>query len=592
MNEPIDLSFYKEALLFLTTAGVVAPLFFRLKVSPVLGYLLAGVALGPFGLGRLVERARWLDALAITNVEAIDRIAAFGVVVLLFTMGLELSFERLRRMRRLVFGLGLAQVVVTALILSAAAAAFGLAPAAALMIGAALSMSSTAIVIPVLIESKRLGGSVGRATFAVLLFQDLAVAPLLAMASAFAGGAEHGIGWALAEILVPAALALAALILFGRVALRPLFHSVAETKSPEFFMAACLLVVLGAGLAAAASRLSMALGAFVAGLLLAETEYRREIEVTIEPFKGLLLGLYFVSIGAEINLPLIFARPALVFGLAAALITLKSLTLWALARGFRLPARVGVEMAMLLGPGGEFGFVMIGAALAGRLIDRPLATTLISAVAISMFLIPALARLGARFGSSSRTRAEGAPSEPPPESEEPRVIIAGYGRVGALIGDMLDVHRIPYIAVDSDARLAARARAAGKPVYYGDASRADYLRRCGLETARAVVVTMDAPLANEAVVETTRRLRRDITLVARARDANHAHTLYELGATDAVPETIEASLQLSEAVLVDIGVPMGLVIASIHEKRDEYRAILAASGAPDRPRSTRKPHRR
>ena len=501
VNETTDLSLYKEALLFLVTAGVVAPLFFRLRVSPVLGYLLAGVALGPYGLGSLAAKAPWLGAFAISNVETIDRIAAFGVVVLLFTMGLELSFERLRLTRRLVFGLGLAQVSVTMLVLSGLAMGLGLEPGSALTVAAALSMSSTAIVIPVLVEGKRLGAPVGRASFSVLLFQDLAVAPLLVMAGALVGGGERGLGVELLETLVPAALALAALIVLGRLALRPFFHFVAETKSPEFFMAACLLVVLGDGLAAAASRLSMALGAFVAGLLLAETEYRREIEVTIEPFQGLLLGLYFVSVGAEINPALILAKPGLILGLAAALIAIKGLILFALARAFRIPSRVGAEMALLLGPGGEFGFVMIGAALAGGLIDRALSTTLVSSVAISVLAIPALARLGAAIDAPLRARPDAPPEETPPGADEPRVIIVGYGRVGALIGDMLDMHKLPFIAVDSDARLVGRAREAGKPVYYGDASRPDYLRRCGLETARAVVVTMDSPRANEMVVE-------------------------------------------------------------------------------------------
>jgi CPA2 family monovalent cation:H+ antiporter-2 len=588
VNQAIDLSVYKETLLFLVTAGVVAPLFFRLRVSPVLGYLLAGVALGPYGLGSIDLKAPWLNALAI-NVEAIDRIAAFGVVALMFTMGLELSFERLRRMWRLVFGLGLAQVVATTLILGVAAWRLGLGPPSALAIGAALSMSSTAIVIPMLVESKRLHSGAGRASLAVLLFQDLAVVPLLVMVGAFSARSERGLGWELLSTLVPAGLGLAALVVFGRLALRPFFHFVAETKSPEFFMAACLLVVLGDGLAAAASHLSMALGAFVAGLLLAETEYRREIELTIEPFRGLLLGLYFVSVGAGINPAFIAKRQDLILGLAAGLIAIKGLTLFALGRGFRLPSRASAEMSLLLGPGGEFGFVMIGVGLAGGLIDRPLATTLISAVAISMLAIPGLAKLGARIGSPPRG-AERTP-EIPPGSESSRVIIVGYGRVGALIGDMLDRHSIPFIAVDSNAGVTSRARSDGKPVYYGDAARPEYLRRCGLETARAVVVTMDSPAANEAVVDTTRRLRPDVTLVARARDADHARALYGLGVTDAVPETIEASLQLSEAVLVDLGVPMGLVIASIHEKRDEYRQLLATAGAPERPRSIRGPRR-
>jgi monovalent cation:H+ antiporter-2, CPA2 family len=592
LSETLDLSFYKETLLFLVTAGVVAPLFFRIRVSPVLGYLLAGVALGPYGLGRVARDIHWLGAFAISNVETIDRIAAFGVVFLLFTMGLELSFERLRRMRRLVFGLGLSQVVLTMLVISAIAWALGLEPGSALTLGGALAMSSTAIVIPVLIESKRIGASVGRTALAVLLFQDLAVAPLLVMAEVFSrGGGEGGLAWALLSTLGPAALGLAVIIVFGRIALRPFFHFVAETNSPEFFMAACLLVVLGDGLAAAASHLSMALGAFIAGVLLAETEYRREIEVTIEPFKGLLLGLYFVSVGAGIDPTLTIERPGVIFGIAAALIAVKAIIIFGLARGFRASTRSGVELALLLGPGGEFGFVMIGAALVGGLIDRQLSTILVSAVTISMVAIPLLSWIGARIGSPPKPK-DGALSEDlPPEGEEGRVLIVGYGRVGTLVGEMLEMHRIPYIAVDANARLVAGARSEGKPVYYGDASRPDYLRRCGVATARAVVVTMDKPQANEAVVETVRKIRQDVTLVARARDAGHASKLYKLGVTDAVPETIEASLQLSEAVLVDIGVPMGLVIASIHEKRDEYRELLVVAGAPERRRSTRKPRR-
>jgi monovalent cation:H+ antiporter-2, CPA2 family len=585
----IDLAVSKETLLFLLTAGIVAPLFFRLRISPVLGFLLAGIALGPSGLGRLAAYAPWLDAVALTNVEAIDRVAAFGVVFLLFMMGLELSFERLTRMRRLVFGLGGAQVVLSALLLAAIAFGLGQPPAAALVIGAALSLSSTAIIIPVLAERKRLNLAAGRASFAVLLFQDLAVAPLLFMVTMLVGGQQNGLGLGLALTIAPAALALTGLIVLGRRVLRPLFHSVAMTKSTEFFMAACLLVVLGTGLIAAISGLSMALGAFIAGLLLAETEYRREIEVTIEPFKGLLLGLFFVAVGAELDLSLLFAAPGPILFVAGALVIVKALAVWGLGRAFRLPARVAREVALLLGPGGEFAFVMIGAAVAGEIVAPKIGQTILVAVTLTMLATPALARLG-EFLAGRLPAPSLSPEamEPPPEDEAHRVIIVGYGRVGALIGEMLDRHKIPYIAVDADANLIARERKSGKPIFFGDATRPEFLRRCGIETARALVVTMDAPRANEAVVEAARSLRADITLVARARDADHAKTLYNLGVTDAVPETIEASLQLSEAVLVDIGVPMGIVIASIHEKRDEYRKILVASGAPARPRMRRK----
>ncbi|HEY1940569.1 MAG TPA: cation:proton antiporter [Roseiarcus sp.] len=591
MNEPFDLGVYKEALLFLVTAGIVAPLFFRIRVSPVLGYLLAGVALGPYGLGRLAQKATWLDALALTNVDAIRRVAAFGVVALLFTIGLELSFERLARMRRLVFAFGFAQVAVSTLALGAVAYALGQKPAAAFMIGSALSLSSTAIVIPVLAGERRLGSPVGRYAFAVLLFQDLAVAPLLVVAPMLASGALGNLGRSLLLTLAPAALALAAVIVVGRLVLRPLFHSVATTRSPEFFMAACLLVVLGAALTSAASGLSMALGAFVAGLLLAETEYRREIEVTIEPFKGLLLGLFFVSVGAQLDLSVLGSRPTEVLGLTAAFIAIKTIVLFALGRLFGASNPVAAEAALLLGPGGEFAFVMIGVAVAAGVVARPDSEPILVAVALSMVLIPILGKIGASLAKRPRAAPAAETMVEPPEDEGHRVIIVGYGRVGALIGEMLAVHNIPFIAVDVDPTLIARERRAGKAVYFGDASREEYLRRCGIETARALIVTMDTPSANEAVVAAARRLRTDITLIARARDAEHARVLYQLGVTDAVPETIEASLQLSEAALVDIGVPMGLVIASIHEKRDEFRKLLIEAGAKRETRGARRPRK-
>ena len=314
-----EFSLYREALLFLATAGVMAPLFVRLKVSPVLGYVLAGAALGPYGLGRLADKAPWLRGVLLSDIETIGQVAEFGVVTLMFTIGLELSFERLKSLRRLVFGLGPAQLALSTALIAGAALFAGQTPAAAVVFGAALSLSSTAMVVPALAEAKLQSSPVGRYAFAVLLFQDLAVAPLLFMVSMLGGGGADGFAWKLTLIVAPAALAVAAVILIGRLALRPLFRSVALTGSPEFFMAACLLVVLGAALIAAASGLSMALGAFLAGLLLAETEYRREIEVTIEPFKGLLLGLFFVSVGAELDLSLALERPVAVFGALAAL---------------------------------------------------------------------------------------------------------------------------------------------------------------------------------------------------------------------------------------------------------------------------------
>jgi CPA2 family monovalent cation:H+ antiporter-2 len=584
-----EFSVYREALLFLVTAGIVAPLFLRLRISPVLGYVLAGAALGPYGLGRLVVSAPWLKGALLSDIEEIRVLAEFGVVMLMFTIGLELSFERLKSLRRLVFGLGPAQLLASTALIAGAALLIGQTPAAAIVYGAALSLSSTAMVVPALAEAKLQRGTVGRYAFAVLLFQDLAVAPLLFMVSMLNGGGSQGFVWRLTLTIAPAAMAVAAVILIGRLGLRPLFRSVALTRSPEFFMAACLLVVLGAGLIAAVSGLSMALGAFLAGLLLAETEYRREIEVTIEPFKGLALGLFFVSVGAELDFSLAVAQPGVVFGVLAAFIGLKVASFYPLARRFGASRLAARDVALSLGPGGEFAFVLVGVGMAGGIVDADAGRVIMLAAALSMVTIPFLIKtLGVMAARRRTLNIPAAAQAAPPEDTERRAILVGYGRVGQLIGDMLEVHGIPYLAVDSDANVVASARRENKPAYFGDASRAEFLINCGIERARAVVVTTDAAESAERVVKIARELRPDVTLVARARDAEHARALYRLGVTDAVPETIEASLQLSEAVLVDVGIPMGLVIASVHEKRDEFRRMLVDAGAPERPRGARR----
>ena len=582
MTSTLDISIYRETLIFLATAGIIAPLFFRIRISPVLGYLLAGAALGPFGLGRLAGRWPGVDLFLLSNVGAIDRLAEFGVVALMFTIGLELSFERLKSLRRLVFGMGTAQMAVSTAVIAAAAAFVGQPPAAALILGAALSLSSTAIVVPVLAEHKLTNAQVGRYSFSALLFQDLAVAPLLFLV-AMLTGASGGAVATLVLTLAPAALAVGVVIGAGRLVLRPLFHSVAMTKNAESFMAACLLVGLGSALIAAASGLSMALGAFLSGLLLAETEYRREIEVTIEPFNGLLLGLFFVSVGAQLDLSLAIASPTEVFGALAAFMALKTLAMFPIAWGFGATPAAARDTAIMLGPGGEFAFVLIGAASASGVIDPHAGRVGIVAAALSMLLLPVIGRFVA-VGAARRRLIVAVAEAPvaPPADDDHRVIIVGYGRVGTLIGEMLEIHKIPFIGVDTDARLVRLAHSAGRPAFYGDATRAEFLKRCGIETARALVVTMNSDEANEEVVSAARKLRPDMTIVARARDAEQASKLYQLGVTDAVPETVEASLQLSEAVLVDIGVPMGFVIASIHEKRDEFRKRLVAAGAPDR----------
>ncbi len=566
---------YKEAILFLVTAGIVVPLFHRLRISPVLGFIGAGALLGPFGLGRLSNEHGWVHVFTIGNRTEISHLAEFGVIFLMFMIGVELSWERLRTLRRLVFGLGSLQVLCSALILGSILYGLRVPLTGAVIVGIGLALSSTAVVLPVLAEQKRLNTPTGRASFAVLLFQDLAVAPVL-FASAVRGREDGGDrGWALALALGQAAVALVLIVVAGRLALRPLFHLVARTRSTELFMAACLLVIVATALTAAASGLSMTLGAFVAGLLLAETEYRRAIEATIDPFKGLLLGVFFVSVGMNLDPAQLVATPGAILGLALALVLIKGAVVMMAAPVLRLSRPVALETALLLGPGGEFAFVLIGGAVTTGLVPEGVGAAALIVTTVTMILIPVFAALGRRMGRRAATAAHAqVKAEPLPDRIENRVIIAGFGRVGRQVAEMLDRHQIPYLALDSDASRVAEQRRSGAPVYFGDSGNIEILRRCDIATARALVVTLDNARAVEAAVSAARAERPDLTIVARARDARHASALYELGVDDAVPETIEASLQLSEAVLVDVGVPMGLVIASIHARRDEYRAML------------------
>jgi monovalent cation:H+ antiporter-2, CPA2 family len=577
---------YKSVLLFLVTAGVVAPLFRRLKFSPILGFLAAGFCLGPFGLGHFAQGAStpssapaWLTSavsdVTFDNVAEIAPLAEFGVVFLLFMIGLELSWERLVRLRGLVFGFGALQVFGSAAALAALALALKQTPVAAVILGFALSLSSTAIVIPVLADRKRLATTAGRTIFAVLLFQDLMVAPLLFLVAAL-GSLRGGIGALLVYNLLPAFAGIALVVLAGRLVLRPLFHLVATAGSTEFFMAACLLVVIGTGFVSAMSGLSMGLGALVAGLLLAETEYRRQIEVTIDPFRGLLLGLFFVSVGANLDLELIFSAPLRTLGLAAAMILIKGAISYSAARGLRLGSAVAAEAALMLGPGGEFAFVMVAAAIASKTLPADMGADTMVGVTLSMFAIPLFGAVASRLPRPSHDA--GIARLPEEDASASKAIIVGYGRVGQLVGEMLKAHQIEFLVVETNAALVRRFRRQGVEIFWGDAARGEFLKRSGIGKARALVVTIDAPEASEEIVAAARGLNADLTIVARARDAEHAKVLYGLGVTDAVPETVEASLQLSEAVLVDLGIPMGHVIASIHAKREEYRKLLQPKG--------------
>ena len=575
MASTINVAAYSDALVVLGTAGIVVPVVSRLGFSPVLGYLGAGALLGPLGLGALINSFPVLYWFTVGDAKDVAGIAELGIVFLLFLIGLELSLHRLLTMRRLVFGLGGLQVLITTALLAGAAAYAGRPLSEAIILGSSLSLSSTAIVLELLSNQERLTTNVGRSSFAVLLAQDLAVIPILMFISLLAAGPGGSVLASLGRAFLQAAIALGVIVVFGRVALQPLFRLVAGTRSRDLFIATALFVIIAAGVVANQAGLSMALGAFVAGLLLAETEYRKAIEATIDPFKGLLLGIFFFTVGMDIDVRALLREPLLLFGAVAGLIVVKALLIVGLAKLFRLSWPVAVEMGLLLGPGGEFAFVGIGTAADLHLIDGRLASFALAVTSVTMALTPILSLAARRFASRLRN-AGAAPSElmARPGAERKHAIVVGYGRVGKMVCALLKEHGIAYVAADSDSHTVTHDRREGHDVYYGDATDPKFLELCGLATAAGIVITIhDRDLIDE-VVQHVRAIRPDILIVSRARDTNHARHLYQLGASDAVPETIEASLQLSEAALVGLGVPPGPVIASLHEKRDELRHAL------------------
>ncbi len=589
MSAPINVEGYIDALVVLGTAGIVVPMVRRFGLSPVLGYLAAGAILGPLGLGSLTRQFPLLYWVTVIDAKNVAGIAELGVVFLLFIIGIELSFERLKTMRRLVFGLGSLQIILSAAVIGGIASLFGNSAAVSVILGACLALSSTAIVIEVLSNHARLATTAGRASFAVLLAQDLAVVPMLLLVSIMGSRTDSSVVTHLVFAMVNAMLAVAAIVIVGRLLLRPLFRLVASTSSHELFVAAALFVIIGAGVAAAAAGLSMALGAFIAGLLLAETEFRKAIETTIGPFKGLLLGLFFFTVGMNIDIRELARQPLLLLASVAGLIVIKSILLTGLARIFRLPWSAAIETGLLLGPGGEFAFVGIGLATTLGLIGADVSSFILTVTSITMALIPALSLAARRLAPRFREHKVLDPElTVAPAGGTGHAIVVGHGRVGQVVCTLLDRHGCPYLAVDNDAAAVPEQRRSGREVYYGDATRPEFLRTCGVMDAKAVIVTVAAADAIDEVVRQVRALRSDIVIVSRARDAAHARHLYRIGVTDAVPETIEASLQLSEAALIGLGQDTGRVIASIHEKRDEFRRELqeAAGLTEDEPPNT------
>jgi len=566
-------SFLSDALVILGAAGIVIPVFARFRITPVIGFILVGLAVGPFGLGKLVYEQPWLGYVTITDPDRLEPFAEFGIILLLFTIGLELSFNRLWEMRRLVFGLGALELVVISTLLTAFLAMMGQYWTGALGLGLALALSSTALVLQIVGTRT----PVGRAALGMLLFEDIAIVPIIFLLGALAPYAASEGAEGLMTTLWTGALVVLALLVIGRFVLPRMFAQAARTKSPEVFLAASLIVIIGSSLATAATGLSPIVGALIAGLLIAETEYHAEVEHITEPFKGLALGVFLITVGMGIDLATIWKNLGPIAVAVVGVLVLKALVTGVLLRIMGARRGMATETGILMASPSETTLIVLAAATQAMLIQPGTAQFWQIVTAIGLTVTPLLARLGRVVGR----RVDPVPTlaEIGASSADPHVIIIGFGRVGRLVADMLKVHDKPYIGIDGDTDLIDRARRAGYAATFGDATHGRALDKLGLDRADAVVLTMDEPILAQRLVRKLRQTHPDLLIIARARDTEHAAALYRSGATHAVPETLESSLQLSEAVLVDLGVAMGPVIASIHEKRDEFREQIQIDAA-------------
>lgn len=553
------MSMLYETVLMLGAAVITVPLFKRLGVGAVLGYLVAGVLIGPSVLG------------VVADVENILHFTELGVVLLLFIIGLELQPARLWALRRSVFGLGGTQVIATGLLFMLAGVATGLPFVTALVIGLVLSLSSTALVLQMLAEKKQLTTHHGRESFAILLFQDLAAIPLLAIIPLLGGNMMDQTGSLLA--IAKAVAVIAAVVIGGHWLLRPFLRFVAATRVHELFTAAALLLVMGSAFLMDRVGLSMALGAFLAGVLVANSEYRHELEADIEPFKGLLLGLYFIAVGMSVNLGLVASKPLTVLGLVAGLMLVKFFVVYVLSRLAKQSHDCAINAALYLSQGGEFAFVLFGVATGAQVLDRSLADLLILVVSLSMAATPLVVVASERFRSRGRT--------PGPDQEYDRikardgtVIIAGFGRFGQMIARSLRMKKIPFTALEASFEQVDFVRKFGNKIYFGDASRLELLRSAGVDKAGAFVLAIDDVEASIKTAELVKKHYPRLKIYARARNRVHAYRLMDVGVERVVRETFSSSLELARDVLRGLGISAAQADEIVRRFRAHDEALL------------------
>lgn len=578
MSTPLDNPAFIDAIVILGAAGIVIPAFARFRITPIIGFILVGVLLGPSGLGSLSSQYDWLRFVTINDREAIAPFAEFGIILLLFSIGLELSFKRLWSMRRLVFGVGAAELTISGLIIGFVLYLIGQNPAGALGLGLALALSSTALVLPM----SGTKSPVGRAALAMLLFEDVAIVPIIFLLGVLAPTYASGSSWEeMINTLVIGGAVVIGMLVLGRLVLPRIFAQAARTKSPELFLSVSLLVIILASLATAATGLSPIVGALLAGLLIAETEYHGEVEVITAPFKGLALGVFLITVGMQVDIRVILDNWASLITAVVGVVLVKAIVTGGLLRFAGARPGTATEAGVLMSSPSETTLIVLAAATQAQLIQPQTAAFWQIVTAIGLTITPLLARFGHDMARRIELRGENIEATDDQVIDAEKTIIIGFGRVGRLVADMMKVHDQNYLAIESNIDVVADARRDGYPIIFGNVARNEMLDRLRLGHAKALVLTMDEPVLSVQIVKRVRAWVPDLPIIVRARDSEHAAELYQAGATNAVPEALEGSLQLSEAILVENGVAMGPVIASIHEKRDQLRHQIQKDGDLD-----------
>ncbi|MEK7262127.1 MAG: monovalent cation:proton antiporter-2 (CPA2) family protein [Pseudomonadota bacterium] len=559
---------FDSILVLMGVAVVLLALFRYLRLPQLLAYLVAGVLVGPYGLG-------WIPDVAGTRT-----LAEFGLVFLMFTIGLEFSLPKLLAMKQTVFGLGGAQVLISCAVFGFIAWNLGVPAAGAIVIGGVLALSSTAIVMKLLIEQLEQNSRHGRHAFGVLLFQDLIVVPFLILIPALGGAGGQSVWPTFGWVLVKSVLVLAAILFVGRWLLKPLFHEIASARLREFFMLSVLLLTLTAAWITQTAGLSLALGAFLAGMMLGETEYRHQVEADILPFRDILLGLFFITVGMQLDTGMLSAQWFWILAAVAGLFVFKTALIALLGRLFKMELGVALRTGLVLSQGGEFGFALLLQANEFSLLDAQASQFVLATVVLSMMLAPLVVRhngrlakrlapgyLHARDTNLDVIRAEAS-------RENRHVIICGYGRSGQNLAWLLEQENVPSLALDLDPVRVRDARDAGKPVAYGDAARRDVLEAAGLHRATVLVISFNDISSALRILEVTRHVRPDMPVIVRTMDDAELERLKAAGATEVVPESLEGSLMMGSHLLMLLGVPVSRIVRHVRDvRRDRYRML-------------------